>query len=130
MGPARKNASRKACRDHVARSDDQAGFGFRFLCAHLTFSLVTRSAPSHLELSPQNPVEQTEQADRRSDQHQRVEDEDVDFHPEISFFLAEENIRFSAAPVIVLLHFRVGDQIGNLLVHVELLGRHRAVWRP
>ena len=35
---------------------------------------------------------------------------------------AKENVRTIATAIIALLHLRVRNQIGNLLVHVNLLG--------
>ncbi len=46
---------------------------------------------------------------------------------EIAFFCAKEHVRLAAAPVVVLLHLGVRDQVGDFLVYVELLGRDRAV---
>ena len=46
---------------------------------------------------------------------------------EIALLRAEEDVRFPAAPVIALLHFRVRDQVGDLLVHIKLLGGDGAV---
>src|SRR3954471_24958384 len=78
------------------------------------------------ELPAENPVEQAEQHKRRADEHAGVERKDTDLRAEISLFRTEKYVRFSAAPIIVLLHLRVGDQVGNLLIYVELLGRDRA----
>ena len=44
----------------------------------------------------------------------------------MAFFWAEENVRPAAAPIIILLHLGVGNQIRDFLVQVKLLGRHRA----
>ena len=67
-------------------------------------------------------MEHAQEPERGSDQHDRVENEDVYFHPEIPFFFAKENVQLAAAPVIALLHLGVRDQVGDLLVHIKLLG--------
>src|SRR5882724_2564510 len=69
--------------------------------------LQKRLVSSHFELSAQNPMQDAEQTQRRGDQHDRVEDEQVHFQTEIAFLFAEENIQLPAAPVIALLHLGV-----------------------
>src|SRR6266404_6750913 len=78
------------------------------------------------ELAAQDPEEQSEHAECRANQHERVEHKDADFDSEGAFLCAEENIRTASAAIIALLHFRVRNQIGNLLVHINLLRRDRA----
>ena len=46
---------------------------------------------------------------------------------EITFLQAEEQVGFFAAAIIVLFHLGLLDQIGYFLVHIDLLGRDRAV---
>src|SRR3954454_14757055 len=65
---------------------------------------------THFELPTENPVEQAGQDKRRADEHARVDREDADLRAEISLFRAEKHVRFSATPIIVLLHLGVGDQ--------------------
>src|ERR1700736_3722523 len=84
-------------------------------------------SPSHFELSPQNPIQQTKQSDCRPNEHDRVERENVDFRAEITFFRAEENVRSRATTIVALLHFRVGNQIGDFLVHINLFGSNVAL---
>ena len=71
----------------------------------------------------QNPIEQDKEAQRGDDQHNRVEDEDVDLEVEVPLRCAEEDVRLVPTAVIVLLHLGVGKQVGNFLVHIDLLGR-------
>src|ERR1700730_4224008 len=71
----------------------------------------------------QNPIEQNEEAKRGDDQHNRVEDEDVDLKVEVPFRCAEEDVWLVPTAVIVLLHLGVVKQVGNFLVHIDLLGR-------
>src|SRR5207253_4311949 len=78
------------------------------------------------ELAAQDPEEQPEHAQRRANQHERVENKDADFDSEVAFLCAEENIRPASAAIIALLHFRVRNQIGNLLIHIDLFRRDRA----
>src|ERR1700738_1017278 len=85
----------------------------------------TKSASPNFQLPPQDPVQETEQAHGRPNQDQRVKNEDVDLYSEITFLGAKENIRPAAAAIIGLLHLRVGNQIGNFLVHIQLLSRDR-----
>src|SRR6266404_1134161 len=58
------------------------------------------------ELAAQDPEEQSEHAECRANQHERVEDKDADLDPD-AFLCAEENIRPAPAAIIALLHFRV-----------------------
>src|SRR4051794_27903822 len=83
-------------------------------------------ASPYLQLAPQNPVQDGEQADTGPEQHHRIRDEDIYSEAEISFLRTEENIRPITAAIIGLFHFRIGDQIRNLLVEVELFGRDGA----
>src|SRR5207244_8735153 len=71
-------------------------------------------------------MEQCEQSKCRPNQNGRVESKHADLNPEITFLCAEEDIRPIAAAVIALLHFGVRDQIGDLLVYIDLLGCNRA----
>src|SRR5207249_11243912 len=93
-------------------------FGFRISDFHLV--------PSHFELFSQNPMEQGEQSKCRHNQNGRVESKHADFDPEVLFLCAKEDIRPIAAAVIALLHLGVRDQIGDLLVYIDLLGCNRA----
>src|SRR2546428_12535337 len=68
-------------------------------------------------------MKQAEQAESRSDQNDRVEHKHPDLDAEVTFLCAEENVWTIAAAIIALLHFRVGNQIGNFLVHINLFGR-------
>ena len=84
------------------------------------------SASPHFELSSQNPVQQSQQ--RRASNRSApgvLKTNTLTFIPRYRFLLSEENVRLPSPPIIALLHLRVRDQIGNLLVHVELFGRHR-----
>src|SRR5207248_2864393 len=83
-------------------------------------------AAPDFELATQDPAQQDEKAECRSNQDDRVEDEDVDLDAEIALVRAEENIRAAAATIIILLHLGVRDQIGDFLVDVDLLGRDRS----
>src|SRR5216684_3453533 len=67
-------------------------------------------------------MKQAEQAERRSDQNDRVEDKDADLDTDVTFLCAEENVWAITAAIIALLHLRVRNQIGDFLVHVNLLG--------
>ena len=67
-------------------------------------------------------MEQCQQPQRGTDQHHRVENEDAEGHSKIAFLRAEEDIWFSTAAIIVLFHLRIGDQIGDFLVHIKLVG--------
>src|ERR1700736_6392993 len=87
---------------------------------------MAKSTSPNFELSPQYPVQQTKQAQRRPNQHQRVKDKDVGLESHVTFLGAEENVRPAAAAVIRLLHFRVGNEVGDFLVHKQLLRRDRA----
>src|SRR3989449_11708993 len=71
-------------------------------------------------------MEQAEQSKCRCTQNGRVENKHADLNPEITFLCAEEDIRPIAAAVIALFHFGVRDQIGDLLVYIDLLGCNRA----
>src|SRR5450432_1468249 len=82
---------------------------------------------SHLQLAAQDPVQEQEQAEARSDEHGGIEREDADGGAVIALLRAEENVRLAAAPVIVLLHLRVRDQVGDFLIHVKLFGGNRTV---
>src|ERR1700730_649083 len=84
------------------------------------------STPSHFELPPQDPVEQGQQSQCRSNQDNRVKPEHSDVHSQVALFRPEKYVRLPAPPIIALLHFGIRDQVGNLLVHVDLLGRHSA----
>ncbi len=74
-------------------------------------------------------MQQAEKDQTGTNQHPGVESEDADGFAEIALLRAEENIRLAAAPVIVLLHLRIRDQVGDFLVDVELFRRDRAVGR-
>jgi hypothetical protein len=68
---------------------------------------VSRLASSHFQLPVQNPMEQGEQPECRSNQNDRVEDKDADLNAEKAFFYAEENVWPIAAAVIALFHLGV-----------------------
>src|ERR1700730_5043535 len=78
---------------------------------------------SDFELATQDPIQKSEQTECRSNQHERVKNENADLDSEVALFRAEENIGSAPAAIIALLHLRVGNQIGNFLVHVNLFGR-------
>src|ERR1700724_3192072 len=63
--------------------------------------------PSHFELPPQDPIQQAEQAECRSNQNRGVESKNADARAEIAFFCAEENVRTRAAAIVALLHLRI-----------------------
>ena len=71
-------------------------------------------------------MEEAEQSKCRHNQNRRVESEHAGLNPEITLLCAEEDIRPIAAAVIALLHLGVRDQIGYLLVYIDLLGCNRA----
>src|ERR1700737_787176 len=75
---------------------------------------------SDFELATQDPIQKSEQTECRSNQYNRVENENADLDSEVAFFRAEENIGSAPAAIIALLHLRVGNQIGNFLVHINL----------
>src|SRR5205823_13822594 len=83
------------------------------------FWIFILAAPD-FELAAQDPAQQDEKAECRSNQDDRVEDEDVDLDAEIALVRAEENIRAAAVTIIILLHLGVRDQIGDFLVDVDL----------
>ena len=87
---------------------------------------------SHFQFAAQYPKQHAEQKNARSDQDRRVvgenaHDQECSFScagfggAEIAFFCAEKNVRLSAAPVIILLHLGVRDQIRDFLVYEKLL---------
>src|ERR1700732_1030538 len=63
--------------------------------------------PSHFELPPQDPIQQTQQAECRSNQNRGVESKNTDARAEITFFRAEKNVRPRAAAIVALLHLRI-----------------------
>src|SRR5947208_16824608 len=60
---------------------------------HERTSIGGRLAFSHFQLSSQNPMEQGEQSKCRSNKNDRVEDEDTDLDPKMTFLFAEEDVR-------------------------------------
>jgi len=93
---------------------------------HERTSIGGRLAFSHFQLSSQNPMEEGEQSKCRSNQNDRVEDEDTDLDPKMTFLCAEEDVRPVTPAIIALFHLGVRNQIGNLLFHINLLGCNRA----
>src|SRR5436190_20291270 len=92
-----------------------------------TLGMTDGLRPSHIQLPPQNPVQEPEQRKARSDQHHGVEDEHINLHSKIRLVLTEKHIRFSAAAIIALRHLRVRNQIGYFLIQIERLRRYRTI---
>src|SRR4051794_21800160 len=85
---------------------------------------------SHFQLPAQNPIQEPEQPEARTDQDQGVIDEHADRDAwqlppenmnEVALLRAEKDVRLSAAAIVALLHLRVGGEVGDFLVHVQLL---------
>ena len=74
---------------------------------HERTSIRGRLASSHFQLSSQNPMEQGEQPERRSNQNDRVEDKDADLNAEKAFLCAEENVWPIAPAIIALFHLGI-----------------------
>ncbi len=72
-------------------------------------------------------VQQPKKTKTGSEQDGGVESNHAKGGPEVSLRSAKEDIRFTAATIIILLHLGVRDQVGGLLIHVKLLRRDRPV---
>src|SRR6266536_6117850 len=92
-----------------------------------TLGMTDGLRPSHIQLPPQNPVQEPEQRKARSDQHDGVEDEHIPLHSKIPFLLTEKHVRSSAAAIIALFHLRIRNQIRYFLVQIERLRRYRTI---
>ena len=82
---------------------------------------------SHFQFAAQYPKQEAEKENAGSDQNRSVVGENAEGRSEIALLFAEENIWFSAAPIIVLFHLGVRDQIRDLLVYEKLLGCDRSL---
>src|SRR6266702_8269608 len=91
-----------------------------------TLGMTDGLRPSHIQLPPQNPVQEPEQPEAGSDQHDGVEDEHIHLHSKIPFLLTEKHVR-SFPAIIALFHLRVRNQIGYFLVQIECLRRYRTI---
>src|ERR1041385_7092314 len=86
------------------------------------------STPAHhFQLFSQNPMEQHEQSNHRSDQDNRVEGKHAECQSEITFLRPEEYVRFFTAAIIVLFHFSLGEQVRDFLVNVKLFSCNRTL---
>src|SRR5438046_6990889 len=92
-----------------------------------TLGMTDGLRPSHIQLPPQNSVQEPEQRKARSDQHDGVEDEYINLHSKIPLVLTEKHVRFSTAAIITLLHLRVRNQIRYFLIQIERLRRYRTI---
>src|SRR5437667_251468 len=72
----------------------------------------------HFQLPPQNPMQQPEQREHRSDQHHGVENENVDLHSKVPLFLTKKYVRAGPAPIVTLFHLRIRNQVGNFLIQI------------
>src|SRR6266550_4921679 len=82
---------------------------------------------AHFQLPPQNPVQQPEQCERRSDQHDSVENEDVDLHSQVPLFLTKKYVRASPTAIVTLFHLRIRNQVGNFLIQIQRLACHGTI---
>src|SRR5438874_11990389 len=80
-----------------------------------TLGMTDGLRPSHIQLPPQNPVQEPEQRKAGSEQHDGDEDEHIHLQSEIPFLLTEKHVRSSPA-IIALFHLRVGKQIRYFVV--------------
>src|ERR1051326_556733 len=64
---------------------------------------------SYFKLPAQNVIEQCEQTERRSNQHNRIEGKNADSSADITLLGAEENVRARPAAVVALLHFGIRE---------------------
>src|SRR6476659_3893772 len=67
---------------------------------------------AHFQLPPQNPVQQPEQCEHRSDQHHSVENEDVDLHSQVPLFLTKKYVRPCPQAIIPLFHLSIRILLG------------------
>ena len=63
-----------------------------------------------------------EEGEGGEDKDAGVEPEDADFQAEVFFGGAEEDIQVAVFAVVALFHFGFGDEVGDFLVHIDLLG--------
>ena len=63
-----------------------------------------------------------EEGEGGEDEDAGVEPEDADFDAEVFFGGAEEDVEVAVFAVVALFHFGFGDEVGDFLVHIDLLG--------
>ncbi len=62
-----------------------------------------------------------EEGEGGQDKDAGVEPEDADFQAEVFFHGAEKDIEVAVFAVVALFHFCFGDEVGDFLVHIDLL---------
>src|SRR5207253_11336917 len=82
---------------------------------HERTSIGGRLAFSHFQLSSQNPMEEGEQSKCRSNQNDRVEDEDTDLDPKMTSLCAEVDVRPATPSIVALFRAALRDAPANLL---------------
>ena len=63
-----------------------------------------------------------EEGEGGEDEDAGVEPEDADLEAEVFFGGAEEDVEVAVFAVVALVHFGFRDEVGDLLVHIDLLG--------
>jgi len=72
-------------------------------------------------LAAEDDSQGDEEGKCREDEDCSVEPEDADFDAEVFFHGAEEDVQVAVFAVVALFHFGFGDEVGDFLIHVDLL---------
>lgn len=80
----------------------------------------------HADLGAEDEVEDEKEEERGGDEDEGVEPQDSRAEAEVFLHWAEEDIQVAAFAVVALFHLGLGDEVGDFLVHIQLLGAHAA----
>src|SRR5450432_3958494 len=81
-------------------------------------------ASSHpAKLAPKHGVKNDNRLRADAEQDQSIEQEHMHLPAKDVFGRAEKDAAVAARPIVDLFHLRLGNEVGNFLIHVERLGR-------